>query len=153
MTMCATSPNEPISIGARPELTHKLSDTARRAIYHLHEQLAEYGPPDCQINAADFTRIEITVSYVVKKRIDPATAYTAVDGKAVPIHEPLTKVLKWCQDCPVREACLAAMSELNYTGIAGGVILKKGEPYDYAKARPKRGNNADTESETSDGLW
>lgn len=150
MTMCATNPpQEPISVSARPELSHKLSDKARNAIYYLHEQLDEHGPTDCQINAVEFGQVERMVAQLITVRANPTAAYIAVDGKTVPVREPLTKVLKWCEDCPVRNACLAAMRALSYTGPAGGVILKKGEPYDYSKARPKKR----PESEILDGLW
>lgn len=150
MTMCATSPQEPISAGARPDLSQKLSDSARDALFYLNEQLDEHAPTDCQINVEEFSQIEQTITELTKLRLDPTKAYIAIDGKAVPVREPLTAALQGCADCPVRNACLAAMKELDYTGIAGGVILHNGDPYDYAKARPKR---RQTESEITDGLW
>ncbi|WP_454793781.1 hypothetical protein [Mycolicibacterium lutetiense] len=150
MTMCATSPQEPISAGARPDLDHKLSDRARDALFYLNDQLDEHAPTDCQINAAEFDQVEQTITELTKLRQDPTKAYIAVDGKAVPVRGPLTAVLQGCATCPVRNACLAAMRELDYTGIAGGTILHNGKPYDYAKARPKR---RQTESEIPDGLW
>ncbi|MEX3648156.1 hypothetical protein [Mycolicibacterium porcinum] len=153
MTMCATSPQEQptTSLGARFDLNHKLSDSARRALFTLNDQLIEYGPTDCQINVDEFTQIEETTAHLIKIRLNPNASYIAIDGKAVPVREPLKKVLKWCDDCPVRAACLAAMGQIKYTGIAGGQILKKGEPWDYAKSRSKK--NQEDESEIPDGLW
>ncbi|MEN4460909.1 hypothetical protein VXE65_02630 [Mycolicibacterium conceptionense] len=152
MTMCATSPQEqPVSSGARFDLNHKLSPAQSRALFTLNDQLLEYGPTECQVNTAEFTQIEATVARLISLRANPSAAYIAIDGKAVPVRDPLKKVLNWCDQCPVRAACLAAISQLDYTGIAGGQILKNGEPWDYAKSRSRK--NQEDESEIPDGLW
>lgn len=164
MTMCATSPQEQptTSLGARFDL-NQLTPEQSRALWTLNDQLLEYGPVDCQINDAEFRQIETTVAHLISLRANPSTSYIAVKNKAVPVREPLAKVLNWCEQCPVRTACLAAMSTLNYTGIAGGVILRNSEPYSYAKSgrrgRPRthpftgKSIGDDPESEITDGLW
>ena len=163
MTMCATNPQEqPASPGARFDLNHKLSDDARRALFTLNDQLVEYGPTECQVNVDEFAQIESTVAHLISLRANPSAAYIAIKDKAVPVREPLAKVLDWCADCPVRTACLAAMSQLNYTGIAGGVILRNGDPYSYARSGRRGGRTHpftgkrigdNPESEITDGLW
>jgi hypothetical protein len=146
--MCSTSEDRPVRRGPRD-----LANPWRRLLYsERHDQWrelsAQHGPAECQIHTEEFDRAERVVELVTTAGLDASIPMMVVDGRAVDVTEPIRTVLRWCAECPFQRLCYEDMTASGrYTGIAGGEILHRGEPYKPRKGRVKKWSRANQDAD------
>lgn len=121
--------------GRQPDLTQLAQQFAQLRRIH--------GRPQCAQQRALFELAERAVEEVARLGLDPATAEVTIDGQKIAANEPIETVQTWCQTCPFKDICLQLMTTAppSYTGIAGGQILHKSQPYrSRTETQPKRGS-------------
>lgn len=91
-----------------------------------------HGELACQSGRSGFADAERAVEAITHLGVSPLLPSVIISGRHTPVGKPISEVLEWCAECPFRAACYQAMTAgtYRYTGIAGGVILHQGRPYE-----------------------
>lgn len=104
----------------------------RAGLVHTRADTAEVEDPTvttgCRENIPVFVEAETLLSGIIQLGKDPADV-EATDA------ELISTVMAWCEQCPISHGCYQRMSHFKYTGLAGGQLLYRGQPYSPRKAR------------------
>ncbi|SKH87543.1 Uncharacterised protein [Mycobacteroides abscessus subsp. massiliense] len=100
-----------------------MKDEASDASRSSDDRLNQHGNQavECGRHYAAFVRVEDLLA----DHIDRCRDVWSPDVRGA---QEINAALSWCKGCPILLRCYREMTELRYTGLAGGTIMHRGEP-------------------------